>query len=124
MSPKFRQRTALLLIAVMALLPLHAIQAAWGSLGGHVAHGAGHTAGHAMQQMHGMQGCPMHQPSAQQGHAMGHCSGCDLCGTCTAALLPTLQLQPTPTSNHPILTAVATWHPAPPAYPLFRPPRA
>jgi hypothetical protein len=128
MSPKLRQRTALLLIAFMAMLPLHAIQAAMGSLsmqhGNATAqHGHGDHARHHMQQMGSMQNCPMHHPASGHGASSGHCSGCDLCGACTAALLPSLQLQPTSNNEH-LIPALETRHPAPPAYSLFRPPRA
>jgi len=120
MSPRLRQRTALLLAAVLALLPLRAIEAA---LGHTPAAGDATLAHHHGQHMAAMPDCPMHPQAG--GHAPGgkHCSGgCDLCGACTATLPAGLQLSHV-TFSLSLRPALQAWRTDRPVEPLFRPPR-
>jgi len=126
MSPKLTQRTALLLIAILAMLPLQGIQAALGNLAGDAVVAQSHTdADHDMQQMGYMPGCAMHQPGAGEMPTGSHCNGgCDMCGTCSAALPPSLQQKSVANGVQLTPPVAETRQPARLAYPLFRPPRA
>lgn len=124
MSKQRQKQTALLLIAILAMLPLHGIQAALASL----AHSPGDThspAEHVMHDAAGMHACKMHQQNMADTPSGHQCdsSGCDMCGTCAADLpsLPSLLLShehllPEPGDRVQPLRSQS--------YPLFRPPRA
>lgn len=128
MKPRSRQRIALLLTAVLALLPVQGLMAALLQDAAPMDHAAmtahvGHTmAKHAGHQAGGMPDCPIHQPGHGQfdGH---HCNGgCDMCGACSGAMLPLPALTLTPAGDQPPGdTRIAQF--SEPTYALYRPPR-
>lgn len=115
-------RTALLLVAVLAMLPLQAIQAALGGAGAHGVHATG-LAAHDAPAMSDMPACPMHQAGADEAAGGMHCSGgCKLCGACAGAVLPITQPVLSRGTDHPSPRAETGTLPHP-SYALFRPPR-
>ena len=119
-------RTALLLVAILAMLPLQGIQAALGSLDEHAMHAASlqtQAVGHHMAATSDMADCLMHQPGTGENPGGMHCNGnCQLCGACAAGVLPGLPLLGIATADAPFPVSQAH-RPAQPSYTLFRPPR-
>lgn len=127
MSKQRQKQTALLLIAILTMLPLHGIQAALSALAhqpGDVHPPAQHVE-HAMQDAAGMHACKMHQQNMADATSGHQCdgSGCDMCGACAADLpsLPSLllsheRLLPEPADEIRLLRTQS--------YSLYRPPRA
>jgi hypothetical protein len=128
MPKQLQQRTALLLIAILAMLPLHGIQAALNSLSHQ--HGDGHPPAqhveHVMMDSAGMHVCQLHQPESADSASDHHqCNGygCDMCGACYADMPSHTVLL---LSHEPMLLEPGDdgQQPRSQAYPLFRPPRA
>lgn len=125
MPALLKRRTALLLIALMAILPLHGLLAATTHQQGD-GHSPVQHQGHMMLDSSGMQACEMPDAAAGQGpHDGHHCdgSGCDLCGACSADLPRGMPLsldheRYLPESQHPAGRPVSR------LTPLYRPPRA
>jgi hypothetical protein len=117
----------LLLIAILAMLPLHGIQAALATAPHHPgdAHAPAQHAVHVMLDAGGAPACQMNDQQTADSAAGHACagSGCDMCGACTADLPrhPSLLLPHGRTLPEP---GQGLQQPRPQAYALFRPPRA
>lgn len=119
------RRTALLLVAVMAMLPLQAVQGSLVGAGTHASHmlrQVAHRDDHETPAMAAMPGCHMHQGDADEASAMPCDGGCRLCGACAAAVLSVVRCPGPAPADHP--SPLVEHRPLPqPAYALFRPPR-
>lgn len=128
MKPRSRQRIALLLTVVLALLPMQGLLAALasGPASGHAGHAAMASVEHGdhgiRHEASALPECPMHQPG-QSGMTSDHCNGgCDMCGACSAAMLPLPALALLP-AHDPRIPDARIAHSSAPAYTPFRPPR-